>query len=171
MVEAAIRGDLTRVQQLGRALAAARPTRGDRARARQLNARGLGLAKTERYDDAVTAFQAAHEADRADPEIRENLGIALLKAGRAEEAERALLAALEIGPRRASAWGSLAFAYAKLGRHTEAVKLLLTAYRFAPNQRRAIESYTRQASSDPDPKVRAMLTDALAALREARPRS
>lgn len=168
MVDAAIQGDDVQVQQLARELAAKRRARGDRPRARRFNAQGLALMSTARYAEAVPAFEAAHKADGGDAEVRENLGYALLKAGRIDEAEQAILAALELAPRRASAWGSLGFVYAKQGRASEAVQLILTAYRFAPNRRKALESYTRQASTDPDPKVRAMLAEALSRLRRAR---
>jgi Flp pilus assembly protein TadD len=168
MLDAAIAGDDVQVQQLARELASKRRVRGDRPRARQLNAQGLALMSTARYAEAVPAFEAAHKADAGDAEVRENLGYALLKAGRLDEAEEALLATLEIGPRRASAWGSLAFVYAKQERSREAVQLILTAYRFAPNHRKAVESYTRQATADTDPRVRAMLAEALSRLRQAR---
>jgi tetratricopeptide (TPR) repeat protein len=168
MVAAAIEGEHTQVQQLARELASKRRARGDRPRARQFNAQGLSLMSTARYAEAVPAFEAAHQADPGDAEVRENLGYALLKAGRIDKAEQALLSALEIGPRRASAWGSLGFVYAKQGRQREAVQLILTAYRFAPSRRKALESYTRQASTDPDPKVRATLAEALNRVREAR---
>jgi Flp pilus assembly protein TadD len=168
MVDAAIQRDDVQVQQLSRELASKRRVRGDRPRARKLNAQGLALMSTGRYAEAVPAFETAHEADGGDAEVRENLGYALLKAGRIDEAERALLAALEVAPRRASAWGSLGFVYAKQGRASEAVQLILTAYRFAPSHRKAFESYRRQASTDPDPKVRAMLDEALSRLRQAR---
>ena len=168
LVDAAIEEDDVQVQQLTRDLASKRRVRGDRPRARQFNAQGLALMSTARYAEAVPAFEAALKADAGDPEIRENLGYALLKAERIDEAEQALLAALEIGPRRASAWGSLGFVYAKQGRAREAVQLILTAYRLAPNHRKALDSYRRQANTDSDPKVRAMLTEALSRLRQAR---
>jgi tetratricopeptide (TPR) repeat protein len=168
MVDAALQGDDARVQQLARELSSTRPKRGDRPRARKLNAQGLALMNTARYAEAVSAFEAAYKVDDADVEVRENLGYALLKAGRIEEAERALLAALEIGPRRASAWGSLGFVYAKQGRDRDAVQIILTAHRFAGNRRKALESYARQANTDADPKVRAMLGDAVNRLRQVR---
>jgi hypothetical protein len=165
MVKAAIAGDDAGVKQLAKELASVRFARGDRVRARQHNARGLALMKTARYDEAVAAFQAARAADAADAEIRENLGYALLKAERIEEAERALLAALEIGPRRASAWGSLAFVYAKRGLPREGVQLILTAYELAPNRAKAKQNYARQARTEDDARVRAMLSEAIARLR------
>jgi hypothetical protein len=40
----------------------------------------------------------------------------------------------------------------------------LTAYRFAPNPKRALDLYSRLAASDEDPKVRAVLADAVSRL-------
>jgi cytochrome c-type biogenesis protein CcmH/NrfG len=93
--------------------------------------------------------------------VRENLGFALLKAGQLREAEAALVSTLEIAPQRASAWGSLGHVYAKTGRHPQAVALVLTAYRFAPSRPKALDTYTRQAATEDDPKVRAVLADAV----------
>jgi Flp pilus assembly protein TadD len=168
MIDAAIAGDDTRLQSAIRQLAARAPARGDRARARELNAKALAYTRGARYTDAVPLFEAAHGADPGDAEVRENLGYALLKAGRIDEAEAALLSTLEVAPRRASAWGSLAFVYAKQDRKHAAVKLIQTAYRFAADRRKAAEAYRRQAKSDPDPKVRAMLTEAVARLDQVR---
>jgi len=159
IVEAAIAGNDAEVQALVKKLGSQRATRGDRARARDFNAKALTHVRKGRYADAVPLFEAANQADSGDPEIRENLGYALLKAGRIDEAESALLAALEIGPQRASTWGSLGFVYAKRGQHAEAVKLILTAYRFAPDRKKAAETYRRQAKTETDPKVRATLED------------
>ena len=161
MVDAAIAGDDVQLQDLAKQLGSRRTDRGDRSRARDLNRKALAFAQKGRYADAVPLFEEAHRADPGDPEVRENLGYALLKAGRTEEAEPALLSALEIAPQRASAWGSLAHVYAKRGQADEAVKLILTAYRLAPDRKRAAEIYRRQAKTDADPKVRAMLEDAV----------
>jgi Flp pilus assembly protein TadD len=167
MVDAAIAGNDARLQSTMKQLAAQAPARGNRARARELNAKALTYMRSGRYADAVPLFEAAHAADAGDAEVRENLGYALLKAGRMDEAEAALLSALEIAPQRASAWGSLAFVYAKRDRKDEAVRLILTAYRFTPDRRKTAESYRRQAKTDADPRVRAMLTAALARLNQA----
>ena len=161
MVDAAIAGDDVQLQDLAKQLGSRRTDRGDRSRARDLNRKALAFAQKGRYADAVPLFEEAHRVDPGDPEVRENLGYALLKAGRTEEAEPALLSALEIAPQRASAWGSLAHVYAKRGQADEAVKLILTAYRFAPDRKRAADIYRRQAKTDADPKVRAMLEGAL----------
>jgi Flp pilus assembly protein TadD len=166
MIDAAIAGDNARLQTAAKEIAAQAPPRGDRARARELNAKALTHMRGARYADAAPLFEAAHRADPGDAEVRENLGYALLKAGRLDEAEAALLSALEVAPRRASAWGSLAFLYAKRDRKEAAVKLLQTAYRFAGDRRKAAEAYRRQAKSDPDPKVREMLTEAIARLNQ-----
>lgn len=125
MVDAAIAGDDARVHGLVKQLAAERPARGERSRARELNSRALARMRSGRYAEAASLFEAAHRADPGDAEVRENLGYALLKDGRLREAETALLSALEIGPKRASAWGSLGHIYAKRGQHAEAVRLSL----------------------------------------------
>jgi Flp pilus assembly protein TadD len=167
MIGAALAGNDSEVQQRAKELASASAARGDRKQARELNAKALKLMRNGRYDDALPLLESAHRADPGDPEIRENLGYALLKADRVDEAESALLAALEIGPRRASAWGSLGLVYAKRGRHAEAVKLMETAYRSAPDRKKVLESYRRQAKTESDPKVRAMLADVVAHLEKS----
>jgi Flp pilus assembly protein TadD len=167
MIDAALTGDDVQLKQLAQRLSAERPSRGDRNRARELNGEALKMVRSGRYADAASLFEAAHRADPGDPEVRENLGYALLRAERIDEAESALLSTLEVGPQRASAWGSLGFVYAKRGQHAEAVKLILTAYRFAPDRRKALESYQRQAKSDADPKVRAMLEEAVSRLSKS----
>jgi Flp pilus assembly protein TadD len=166
MVDAAIAGDTARLRSGMKELTRRVPVRGDRTRARTLNAKALTYLRGARYADAIPLFEAAHRADPGDAEVRENLGYALLKAGRLDEAEAALLSALEVAPRRASAWGSLGFLYAKRDRNDAAVKLIETAYRLAADRRKAAEAYQRQAKSDPDPKVRAMLTEALGRLHQ-----
>jgi Flp pilus assembly protein TadD len=125
---------------------------------------GLALFQNAHYAEAAAVFAQANVTDRSDPEIRENLGYSLMYAGELAAAERALLSALEIGPQRATAWGSLGHIYAKRGMHREAVALLLTAYRFAPDRKKTLEVYARQAETEDDPNVRAMLAESVSRL-------
>jgi cytochrome c-type biogenesis protein CcmH/NrfG len=53
---------------------------------------------------------------------------------------------------------------AKRGKHREAVALLLTAYRFAPDRKKTLEVYVRQAETEDDPQVRAMLAESVTRL-------
>ena len=167
LVAAATAGDQARVERIAAQLKIQpKPMRGNRRLARDLNERGLVLWQRQRFADAAAYFRQAHEADASDAEIAENLGYALLKAGNITEAEPAILDALSLGPERASAWGSLGAIYAKQGKHRQAVACVITAYRFAPNPKRALDLYSRLATSDDDPKVRAMLADAVSKLQK-----
>jgi tetratricopeptide (TPR) repeat protein len=162
LVAAATVGDQARVEKIASELKMQpRPVRGNRRVARDLNDRGLALWQRQRFGEAAGYFRQAHEADASDAEIAENLGYSLLKSGNVAEAEPAILEALALGPERASAWGSLGSIYAKQGKHRDAVACVLTAYRFAPNPKRALDLYSRLAVSDEDPKVRAVLADAV----------
>jgi tetratricopeptide (TPR) repeat protein len=167
LVAAAAAGDQAKVERIAAQLRVQpKPMRGNRRVARDLNERGLVLWQRQRFADAATYFRQAHDADPSDAEIAENLGYALLKSGNIAEAEPAILDALSLGPERASAWGSLGSIYAKQGKHRQAVSCVITAYRFAPNPKRALDLYSRLATSDDDPKVRAVLADAVSRLQK-----
>ena len=167
LVAAATAGDQAQVERIAAQLKIQpKPVRGNRRLARELNERGLVLWQRQRFADAATLFRQAHDADASDAEIAENLGYALLKSGNVAEAEPAILDALALGPERASAWGSLGSIYAKQGKHRQAVACVITAYRFAPNPKRALDLYSRLATSDDDPKVRAVLADAVSRLQK-----
>ena len=161
LVNAAARGEAAEVNRLTATIARSEVPRGDRAAARALNAQGVAASQARRYRDAAALFQKAREADPGDPEIRENLGYALMKSGATASAETALLSALETGPRRATAWGSLGFVYAQQGRQEEAIAMLRTAHRIAPDPKHVLDTYTRQAHTEDDPRVRAMLAEAV----------
>lgn len=162
LVAAATAGDHARVEKIASELKLTpKPVRVNRRLARDLNDRGLALWQRQRFAEAATYFRQAHDADASDAEIAENLGYSLLKSGNVAEAEPAILDALALAPERASAWGSLSSVYAKQGKHRDAVACVLTAYRFAPNPKRALDLYSRLAVSDEDPKVRAVLADAV----------
>ena len=168
LVAAAIAGDQTRLQTVAAELKAQpRPARGDRRLARELNDRGLALRQRQRFDEAAVLFRQAQEADASDAEIAENLGYCLLRSGQVVPAETALLAALALAPERASAWGSLGLVYAKQGKHREGVAAVLTAYRYTRDQKRTLDVYSRLATTDDDPKVRAVLTDVVSRLSKA----
>ena len=158
-LEAALAGDTARLQEAARRAQDRQPPRGDRKLARQLNARGLALSREGRYAEAAAEFRAAREADGSDPEVRENLGYALLKADRLAEAESELLSTVEIAPQRATAWGSLGFVHARRGRHREGVELMLAALRISPDPQKTLATYSRQARTESDPRVRAMLAE------------
>lgn len=167
LVAAAAAGDQAQVERIAAQLKIQpKPVRGNRRLARDLNERGLVLWQRQRFADAAAYFRQAHDADPSDAEIAENLGYALLKSGNIAEAEPAILDALSLGPERASAWGSLGSIYAKQGKHRQAVACVITAYRFAPNPKRALDLYSRLATSDDDPKVRAVLADAVSRLQK-----
>jgi len=168
LVAAALNRNHEAVERIASELKARQPERGNRTLARNLNERGLALSRAQNYTEAAAVFRQAHEADRGDPEIRENLGFALLKAGQLSEAESATLSALEIGPTRATAWGSLGHIYAKQGRREDAIALLRAAHRVAPDPGRVLQTYARQAQTEDDPRVRAVLAEAVARISSAR---
>ena len=103
-------------------------------------------------------------AVRGDAEARESRALTLLKTGRVADAESAILSALESGPERPSAWGALGYIYAKQGRRDEALALWRAAHRIAPNPKRILDIYAEQAETDDDPRVRAMLAEAVTRL-------
>ena len=168
LVSAAVKGDEAQVNSIVSELKRQPPARGDRGSARALNSRGLTLARERRYPEAIWAFRQAHQLDPSDAEVRENLGYSLLKAGRVTEAEAALVAALEVAPERATAWGSLGHVYAKQGKREQAVALLRRAHRVAPDPKRVLDTYARQAETDEDPQVRAMLAEAVTRISNER---
>jgi Flp pilus assembly protein TadD len=165
LVAAAIDGDRARLGEISAKIRTqARPPRGNRTKARDLNEHGLALWQRQRYDEAAAYFREAREADAGNAEIAENLGYALLKAGHVAEAEQPILDALAMAPERASAWGSLGMIYAKKGRHRDGVALVLTAYSYARDRKRTAGVYSRLAASDDDPRVRAMLAEVVSKL-------
>ena len=167
LVAAAISGDAVRLKQATEQLKLEpRPPHGERRLARELNERGLGLWQRQRFSEAAAVFGQAAQADPSDAEIAENLGYALVRAGRTAEAEPAILTALTLAPERASAWGTLGLIYAKQGKHREGVAAVLTAYRYTRDPRRTFDVYSRLASTDDDPKVRAVLKDVMGRLSQ-----
>ena len=165
LIAAAIAGDEGRLERIAKELRAKpRPPRGERRLARDLNERGLALWRRQRFSEAAVYFRQAHQADASDPEIAENLGYALLRSGQVAEAESAIHAALTLAPDRASAWGTLGMLRAKAGRHSEGVACVLTAYRFTRDQRRTLDVYSRLATTDEDPRVRAVLSEVVGRL-------
>ena len=168
MVEAAIAGDAARLDRvISQLKSQSRPQARDRRLARELNERGLALWQRQRFAEAAAIFSQAHDADRGDAEIAENLGYALLRSGQITNAEAATLEALSLGPERASAWGTLGQIYAKQGKHREGVASMVTAYRFARDKNRTLDVYSRLARSDDDPKVRALLSEVVSRLSSA----
>jgi tetratricopeptide (TPR) repeat protein len=162
MVAAAVSGEPVELKEIIAELKSRQKVvRGDRRLARRLNEQGLAAMRDRRYAEAAEAFRQAKQADGGDPEVRENLGYALLKAGRIREAEAALLSALEIGPERATAWASLGHVFAKQARHDDAVACLVVAHRFAQAPDETLHVYQRYAREDEDPRIRAMMSDAL----------
>jgi Flp pilus assembly protein TadD len=165
LVAAAIDGDRARIGEItAKIKAQARPLRGNRHKARDLNEHGLALWQRSRYDEAAAYFREAREADPGDAEIAENLGYALLKSGHVAEAEQPILDALSMAPDRASAWGTLGMIYAKQGKHRAGVALVLTAYTYARDPKRTAGVYSRLAANDEDPRVRAMLAEVVSKL-------
>ena len=167
LVAAAIAGNYELLRKVADELRARpRPPHGNRPVAREMNERGLALWRRQRFEEAAVYFAKGHHADPGDAEIAENLGYALLKSGWLEEAERAILTALTLAPERASAWGSLGMLRAKAGRHREGVACVLTAYRFVRDRERTLEVYSRLAATDEDPRVRALLVEAVSRISQ-----
>jgi Flp pilus assembly protein TadD len=160
MIDAAVAGDAAELDRtLLQLKSQAKPPRGDRRVARDLNDQGLAFWQRQRFAEAAALFRQARAADASDAEIAENLGYALLRSGDVAGAEPVLLEALTLAPDRATAWGSLGLVYAKQGKHREGLACVLTAYRFARDKKRTLDVYSRLARSDEDPKVRAVLTE------------
>jgi hypothetical protein len=168
LVSAALDRNDEALERISKELRARPPERGNRTLARSLNERGLALSRAQNHANAAAVFRQAHAADPGDAEIRENLGFALLKAGQLGEAESATVSALEIGPARATAWGSLGYIYAKQGRREDAIALLRAAHRVAPDPSRVLQTYARQAETENDPRVRAVLAEAVTRISTGR---
>jgi Flp pilus assembly protein TadD len=163
MVDAAIVGDAAGFERaLAQVQAQPKPARGERRLARDLNERGLAQWQRGRFAEAAAIFSQAHAADAGDAEIAENLGYALLRSDQLDKAQAALMTALALDPGRASAWGSLGQVFAKQGKHREGLACMVTAYRFSRDKSRTLDVYARLARVDDDPRVRALLNEALA---------
>ena len=75
----------------------------------------LKLAKSGKYDAAVTYLQRGTELDAANPDVWYNLGKALAMAGQAAQAESPLRKAAELNPKDPSPHYQLARVLEKLG--------------------------------------------------------
>ena len=162
MIDAAVSGDGAAFDRaVAQVEAQPKPPRGERRLARDLNDRGLAQWQRGRFEEAAAIFTKAQAADPADAEIAENLGYALLRSGEIDKAQAALLKSLALDPKRASAWGSLGQVYAKQGKHRDGIACVLTAYLFSRDRARTLDVYSRLARVDSDPRVRALLNEAV----------
>jgi tetratricopeptide (TPR) repeat protein len=122
---------------------------GAHQRARAANDRGLELLHEGHMEEAVQAFQAAHQLAPTDVEIVNNFGYAYLQSHDPGAAEPWLLLALVLSPGRVNAWVNLGQAYAKQGEYSIAVACLANGYRFSKNQA-ATRQFLQKLADDED---------------------
>jgi serine/threonine-protein kinase len=125
--------------------------------------------QSERYQDAVRAFQSAVGADPAQPVLQRNLGDALMKAQRTADARAAYSACVDLGNRQlggnnrdAAAIALVALCEAKLGRRDEAERHGAESLALAPADREVVYKNAAIAAvlNDRDRSLR-YLNDAL----------
>jgi Tfp pilus assembly protein PilF len=124
------------------------------------NAHGIELLRAGRVAESVRAFEAAYEADPANPEIINNLGYVHLRGNDPRAAEPLLRLALVYDPGRTNAWANLGEARAKLGRRSEAVACFALAFRFSEN-RGVTRQFLGRLADDGDAETAAAARQAL----------
>lgn len=130
-----------------------KPQRGNRARARGSNDLGLKEVQGGNYPEAIRLFREAHEADRADPEVLNNLAYALLLAGDAVGAAPVLVKTLTVAPRRTMGWETLGQVLAALGEPVAPVGAFRASVEVASDRDRARKRLERVAEKSPNPAV------------------
>ncbi len=115
-------GDLDKGVQLLRAMIRERPDRTDAARAL-----GDFLRIDERYREAVTAYDTAHEraTDEADWRLYYTRGIALERAKQWDRAESDFLKALELEPDQPLVLNYLGYSWIEQGQNLERAKAMI----------------------------------------------
>jgi tetratricopeptide (TPR) repeat protein len=109
--------------------------------------RAESLHRSQRWKEAVAAYQTALQVFPPVAEAWCNMGLGLNHLGRFDEAENAFRRAIEINPRLANAYGNLAVLLARdMGRPDEAEPLFLKALEIDPNHsaRRNLEVLRQQ---------------------------
>ena len=82
--------------------------------------RGITLARMQRFEEAVEAYERAVEADDCNAAAWHYLGITLARVGRHAEALQAYVRALELDCRNPAIWINQAMSLTQLGRHAQA---------------------------------------------------
>jgi Flp pilus assembly protein TadD len=160
LIKAATSDDASQLEALIRELESEpAPAVGNRGEARRINYRALPLLREKRYLEAVPILEEARLADESDVEVVGNLADTLMRAGRLDEAWGVALEALRLAPRRTVGWSTIGMLSAKRDDAPGAVACLLTAYRFSNAQPTTLKVYSKLATSDEDPKVRAALEE------------
>ncbi|MCA9539878.1 MAG: tetratricopeptide repeat protein, partial [Myxococcales bacterium] len=121
-----------------------------RALSRKRNAAGLWYTQRGRYPEALNAFREAHDLDRTDPEITENLGYLHQLLGNRFDAIRYYRETLRLSSRRRTALKNLAEVLAADGASAEALAeaddLLTRARRVKDNDPEIIRRQARIAA-------------------------
>jgi len=134
---------------------------GNRGEARRIAYRALPLLRDRRYLEAIPILEEARLADESDVEVAGNLADTLMRAGRLDEAWPMALEALRLAPRRTVGWSTIGMLSAKRDDAPGAVACLLTAYRFSNAQPTTLKVFSKLATSDEDPAVRAALGETI----------
>ncbi len=96
--------------------------------------KGNILWATEKYIEAVTAYEKALELNPQFPEALRNMGVALIQSARYDEAAKALLKASDMLPDDVQLLNNLGVALAATGRLDEAAIAYERAVKMAPEQ-------------------------------------
>ena len=125
----------------------AKPARGNRNLARELNRRALDDFRAADFPSSIQLLNQAAEADPRDVEIQSNLGLANARAGHLQPAVNALLGAISLDPRRTSAWVPMGEALDLAGRSELAEAALLLAFEFSAAKEKCIDYFREQATT------------------------
>ena len=91
---------------------------------------------TGQYQEAVSDFQMAIEADADDDEAYRELALTFIELGRLPDAESTYKKAISVRPQYASSYGQLAFLYRREGKYAMAIAELKKAIELAPDDAR-----------------------------------
>jgi len=167
LIQAATSGDAAHLEALIRDVESQpAPAVGNRGEARRINYRALPLLKEKRYAEAIPILEQARLADESDVEVVGNLADTLMRAGKLDEAWSMALVALRLSPRRTVGWSTLGMLSAKRDDASAAVACIVTGYRFSNVQPTTLQVYSKLATTDEDPKVRAALEEAVKRIKD-----
>jgi tetratricopeptide (TPR) repeat protein len=120
-----------------------KPEKQNKKEARQKDEKGVALVNAGDFDGAASMFEEAHNFNKGDVEILNNLGFTYLKLGRLEDAEKTIIETLSINPSRAIAWGTLGDVFAQKGDINRAVACFSNNLRFSKNKLKTIHSFKK----------------------------
>ena len=148
LMAAANADDWTRVGLLSAELKQAAPARrGDRAKSKAADARGIAALRRNDHAGAIKAFQAALRADASNQDARSNLGSALIASGAFGEAITVLSELLEAAPEHSKGWRQMAEAAALDGKSVDADASLRLLLHYAKDRKATIAALRKRAAA------------------------